>query len=130
MYTVNVYHKKYEAEKQLSPHFKVKEFACKDGSNIVLVSGKLVSVLEQIREHFGKPVIVTSGYRTASWNKEVGGVVNSQHLYGTAADIQVEGVEPKEVAKYAETLLQNSGGIGYYRNFTHIDVRDDRARWR
>ncbi len=130
MYTINVYHKKYEAEKQVSPHFKVKEFACKDGSNIILISDKLVAVLEQIREHFGKPVIITSGYRTPDWNKEVGGVVNSEHLFGTAADIRVEGVEPKEVAKYAESLMPYSGGIGYYRNFTHIDVRDNRARWR
>ncbi len=130
MYPVNVYHKKYEAEKQISPHFRVREFACQDGSNIVLVSDKLINVLEQIREHFGKPVVVTSGYRTPDWNKEVGGVVNSEHLFGTAADIRVEGVEPKEVAKYAELLMPYSGGIGYYRNFTHIDVRDARARWR
>ena len=47
-----------------------------------------------------------------------------------AADIVVKGVTPAKVAAYANTLLQESGGIGEYRNFVHIDVRHEKSRWR
>jgi len=42
----------------------------------------------------------------------------------------VKGVTPAKVAAYANTLLQESGGIGEYRNFVHIDVRHEKSRWR
>lgn len=62
-------------------------------------------------------------------NSAVGGTTYSQHLYGTAADIKISGVSPKKVAAYAEKLLPNSGGIGTYGTFTHIDVRSQKSRW-
>ena len=62
-------------------------------------------------------------------NAAVGGAKYSQHLYGTAADIVVSGVAPKQVAEYAEKLMPNTGGIGIYSNFTHIDVRKTKSRW-
>ena len=46
------------------------------------------TVLEPLREHFGMPVVVSSGYRCKELNRLVGGVRNSQHLTGEAADIQ------------------------------------------
>ena len=54
---------------QLARHFKVKEFACKDGSQVVFIDDYLVSVLDILRHQIGKPVIITSGYRTPEWNK-------------------------------------------------------------
>jgi uncharacterized protein YcbK (DUF882 family) len=60
----------------------------------------------------------------------VGGTQYSQHLYGIAADIKVQGVSPKTVGQYAEKLLPKSGGIGIYSTFTHIDVRANKARWK
>jgi uncharacterized protein YcbK (DUF882 family) len=57
------------------------------------------------------------------------GAKNSQHLKGTAADIVVKGITPERVAKYAETLLPKSGGIGRYKTFTHVDVRSVKSRW-
>jgi len=89
-----------------------------------------VDVLQKIRDHFGKPVNINSGYRTPGKNKQVGGAAYSQHLYGTAADISIKGVSPGTVADYAETLLPNSGGIGIYGTFTHVDVRTARSRWK
>lgn len=111
-------------------NFKVSEFACKDGSDPVFVSTKLVDVLQDIRSHFGKSTTVTSGYRTPTHNKKEGGEIYSQHVYGTAADIVVSGVTPAKVAAYAETLLPNKGGIGIYSNFVHVDVRETKSRWK
>ena len=54
---------------QIAKHFKVKEFACKDGSQIVFIDRYLVSILDILRNQIGKPIIITSGYRTPEWNK-------------------------------------------------------------
>jgi uncharacterized protein YcbK (DUF882 family) len=129
MATVKAYSKKKDGNKKLSTNFRVKEFACTDGSDPIFISPELVVVLQKIRNHFGKSVTITSAYRTPTKNKAVGGEKYSQHLYGTAADIKVKGVTPKQVAKYAEKILVNGGGIGIYATFTHIDVRDTKARW-
>mgnify|MGYP003291522703 CR=1 FL=1 len=126
---VKVYSKAKDGNKQLTKNFKVREFACSDGSDVVFISEGLVAVLQQIRSHFGKAVTINSGYRTPAKNKQVGGATYSQHLYGLAADITVKGVAPKDVAAYAESLLPNTGGIGIYSTFTHIDVRKTKSRW-
>ena len=127
--TIHAYSRAKDGLKKVSTNFKVNEFACSDGSDPVFISPDLVKVLQKIRNHFGKPVNINSGYRTATYNKKVGGATYSQHLYGTAADITVSGVEPKKVAEYAETLMPNKGGIGIYKTFVHIDVRAVKSRW-
>lgn len=128
--TVKVYSKAKDGSKALSANFKVREFACSDGSDTIFISPALVTVLQQIRDHFKAPVTINSGYRTEAKNKTVGGAAYSQHKYGTAADIVVKGVPPAEVAKYAETILVGMGGIGIYNSFTHIDVRKIKSRWK
>ena len=119
-----------DSTRQLSPSFRVREFACK-GSDVVLIDDELVVLLQCIREHFGKPVHITSGYRTAAHNRAVGGAVYSQHQYGRAADIRVSGVPVEQLAAYAETLLPGTGGIGRYpaKGFVHVDVRKAKSRW-
>lgn len=100
---------------KLSEHFKVREFYCRDGSDPVFIDTALVEVLEKIRTHFGKPVTITSGFRTASWNaKQKNAAKFSQHLYGKAADIQVQGISVEQVYAYADKLLGNAGGCGIY----------------
>lgn len=128
--TVLVYSKAKDGNLKLSNNFRVREFACKDGSDVVFVSSKLVEVLQAIRDHFKAPVTINSGYRSVSYNKKIKGAQFSQHQYGTAADIQVEGVEPEEVYAYAEKLMPKTGGIGLYDTFTHVDVRTARSRWK
>lgn len=131
MYDVKVYSLKAEGSRQITEHFRVYEFACSDGSDVVFVSQALVEILENIRVHFGAAVTVTSGYRTVSYNKTVSGSASaSQHCSGLAADIKVAGVSPAAVADYAEQLLGSHGGVGRYGTFTHIDVRADKARWK
>ncbi len=113
-------------------YFKRNEFRCKCGrcgGYPVEPSWELLEILDKIRAHFGAPVHVNSGVRCATHNKNVGGATKSQHLYGTAADIKVTGVSPTKVAEYAETLLPNTGGIGIYSTFVHVDVRKTKSRW-
>ncbi len=127
---VAVYSKQKNGNQKVSENFKVREFACKDGSDPVIVSPQLVEVLQQIRTHFGKAVTVTSAYRTPTHNQKEGGAAYPQHLYGMAADIKIKGVKPKDIAAFAETLLPKLGGIGIYSTFVHIDVRKAKARWK
>ena len=113
----------------ISKNFRVREFRCQDGSDVVFIESDLVDILQKIRDHFGKAVTINSAFRTASHNKKVGGATYSQHLYGKAADIKVSGVAPSKVAEYVETLMPNTGGIGRYSTFTHVDVRATKSRW-
>ena len=127
--TIKVYSKEKDGSKKLSNNFRVREFACTDGSDPIFIDTDLVDILQKIRNHFGKAVTITSAYRTPPRNKAVGGTNYSQHLYGKAADIKVAGIAPKSVAAYAEKLLVGKGGIGTYSTFTHVDVRAQKARW-
>lgn len=126
------YSYKYAAEKRLSPHFRVREFHSKhDPSDLVKVDERLVTLLENIRNHVGKPVHLNSGYRSPEYNATLKNASpRSQHCNGKAADIWVEGVTPKQIADIAECYLGSSGGIGIYKTFTHVDVRTSCARWK
>lgn len=129
MYNVKCYDGVNEADNHISTHFKVKEFACSDGSRPVFVSDDLVNMLENIRQHFGKPITITSGFRTASYNKKVSGSSsNSMHTYGIAADIKVENVSPESVYQYASEALGAHGGVILYDTFVHIDMRSNKYR--
>ena len=103
-----------DGNKKLSANFAVKEFRCKDGTDPIFIDDVLVKLLQNIRNHFGKAVTITSAYRTAAHNKAVKGATYSQHCYGMAADIRIQGVDVETLATYAETLLKNTGGIGRY----------------
>lgn len=128
--SIKAYSKAKDGDKKVSANFRVREFACKDGSDPVFIHTELAEILQQLRNHYNKAVIIVSGYRTPSYNKSCGGATYSQHLYGMAADVKISGVSPEEVAQYAETLLKDKGGIGIYSTFTHIDVRTKKSRWR
>jgi uncharacterized protein YcbK (DUF882 family) len=129
MVEIHAYSKAKDGDKKLSTNFKVKEFASKDGSDAVLVAPRLVMVLQSLRSHFCAAVTINSGYRTPQYNAKVGGVTDSQHCYGTAADIVVRGKTPAQVAAYARQLMPDWGGVGKYASFTHIDVRETKADW-
>lgn len=126
---VNTYSVSSDGNDRLSANFTVREFASRDGADTVLIDEELVDVLQNIRDYFGVPVTINSAYRSPSHNRAVGGASNSRHTTGQAADIVVSGVEPEEVAQYAEYILSDRGGIGLYDTFVHVDVRDNRSRW-
>ena len=122
---------------ELTKNFDSKEFACNDGSETpcdVLVNLKELAMnLQVLRDYYGKPIHINSGYRSPSYNKKVGGAKYSQHLIGKAADITIEGYRPVQVKAAIEKLIDQAkmkdGGIGQYRTFVHYDVRDESARW-
>ena len=125
-----------DGSRKLSPGFAVREFRCRDGTDTIMIDESLVVLLQCIREHFGKPITITSGYRTAAHNAKVGGSKSSQHLLGRAADIQVAGVSPDAVAAYAESLMPTWGGVGRYpvkagraKGWVHVDTRANKSRW-
>lgn len=112
-------------------HFRVVEFASKDGSNRVKVSVKLIRLLEHMRVLTGQPIHINSGYRTPEHNAKVGGSPKSQHLTGKAADIVIGAGNNIGHALKAAILAESLGatGIGLYNTFTHIDVRDNKSFW-
>jgi len=76
---------------QLTTNFNLQEFACKHCGVVKLDAG-LVKKLQELRDSIGKPITITSGYRCEFHNRNVGGVENSQHLLGKAADLVVSGL--------------------------------------
>lgn len=114
----------------ISTHFKRTEFACGCGCGFDTVDTELLSALERVREHFGKPVMVTSGCRCENHNESVGGSMRSQHLFGRAADIVVKDTHPVEVHTFIEQQFPDKYGLGLYGGWVHLDTRSgNRARW-
>lgn len=115
---------------KLSKDFSRSEFKCKCGlCDYDTVDSELVDVLQDVRDHFGKPITITSGNRCVDHNKKVGGALNSYHVRGRAADIVVHGVLPREVFTYLDSKYPNMYGLGNYSNFTHVDTRTGLGRW-
>ena len=121
-------YKKGDATK-LSANFRAREFDCKCSNSCreTKVDEQLVVYLQKIRDHFGKPVDITSGYRCAEHNAKAGGVSSSLHTKGQAADFVIDGVDPYDIAKYAESI--GVKGIGHYDDFVHIDTRANKSFW-
>lgn len=131
---VKTYSLASDGKTKLAPNFSVAEFRCKDGSDKILISDDLVKVLQAIRDHFAAPVRITSGYRTPAYNRRVGGVSNSQHVLGTAADINVDSQTPVQLCRaivngWIPGVPDERMGVGLYKTFVHVDVRGHKARW-
>lgn len=121
---------------KLSKNFSAREFRCGLGGpcscTTTLIDDKLVEYLQQIRDHFGVEVEITSAYRCPSYNSRIGGATGSRHTKGMAADIVVNGIAPAQVAAYAESI--GVLGIGLYETakdgyFVHIDTRGYKSFW-
>ncbi len=122
---------------QLTEHFSLHEFECKDGTpvphNLLANVQRLASNLEILRIHLASPITVLSGYRSKAHNAAERGKPKSLHLLALAADIRVAGYTPEQVATTIEQLIvageMAQGGLGRYHTFTHYDCRGKKARW-
>ena len=105
---------------KLSKNFTSDEFKCPCcGRN--MVTGTLISKLQELRDLINKPIYITSGYRCEKYNKKIGGYKSSPHLTGEAADIKIKGISPVTVASIAQRISYIRCGI--YPNHVHIDTR-------
>jgi len=123
----------------ITKYFSRKEFACKCGCGFATVDIELIEVLQTLRYKFNKPVTITSGCRCREYNEVVQRRANknyvpysskSKHMQGIAADIVVEMVSASDVCRYLDSVYSDRFGLGKYDEFTHIDVRSKKARWR
>jgi len=121
-----------------SDHFSIDEYNSKDGIPVPPeLYGNVQTLMNQmeiVRSEFGnRPIHINSGYRSPAHNKEVGGVINSQHLLGKANDFTISGYTPAQVKNKMEILITEGkilpGGLGLYPNFVHYDIRGTNARW-
>lgn len=116
-------------------YFKRAEFKCKCGGKYcngypVDIDMNMVKIADQIRSKIGKPITINSGLRCKTHNANVGGVSNSQHLYGNAADLGCPiGCTPTQMSSIAEEIMGDTGGIGTYSWGIHIDTRSTKSRW-
>lgn len=113
----------------MSKYFKPKEMACKCGCGFDKLSERLYFTLDIIRDYIDRPIIVNSACRCAKHNQAVGGVKNSQHVQGRAADIRAKDMTAGTLWQKIKELhgmgrLPYLKGLGRYDNFVHVDVRD------
>ena len=124
---------------KITKNFNRSEFECKDGSPMTENQFKniqeLANNLQVLRDALDKPIHITNAYRSRNYNQSIGGSKTSQHILGKAADIYVEDLTPKALAKVIEGLIEegkmSEGGIGIYtkNKFVHYDIRKFKVRW-
>lgn len=119
-----------------SEHFSRKELDCHCGCKTPpTVEKELITLakhLELLRKEVGTPITVNCAYRCPKQNVAVGGVKDSQHLRGKAADLHQGRLTNAQFAsKAAKVPAFNKGGIGMYpsQRFVHVDFRGYVARW-
>ena len=131
----------------LTKNFNRREFACKCHCGMDTVDFTLVRTLQYLIDEFKEKtneevfILITSGNRCVGHNAKVGGSPNSMHLKAKAADFKVyrknvmdakgkpEQVDPDLIANILDRWFPKSKGIGRYKNRTHLDSRDIKARW-
>lgn len=109
-------------------YFTREEFKCKCGGKYcngypAEPDERMVRIADQLRKNLGVPIVIVSGLRDRQWNAVQGGVANSQHMYGEAADIYAKGVSQSRV----EAELDKIGGVRYHyaiagSSNVHFDV--------
>jgi len=118
----------------VSANFYLDEFDCKDGTPVPVslvanVEELAREVLQRIRDKWKAPLLITSGYRTLSWNRAVGGAKSSTHLDATGCDVRpvylsdVHKLHELVLAMWKGRELPALGGLGEYKSWIHCDTR-------
>ncbi len=107
-------------EAQDIKYFRANEFRCRHCGEI-LIESRVIEILEGLRKHLGKPVVITSAYRCRVHNKRIGGVPNSAHVKGYAVDIRCTNSLDRQ--KILEFLIKEGvQRIGIHSRFIHFDL--------
>ena len=101
-------------------YFKKEEFNCKCGCGLNNIDIRLVKILDEIREYFGKPCIITSGCRCLNYNVKVGGITGSKHTKGEAADIWINGVDKSALLAKCKEYVKNGQASYSYTNESNM----------
>lgn len=131
---------------KITENFRLKEFLISDTAKKYNIKNEIDDIqhlfniyelcllLEKIRKHFNKPIIITSGYRNSELNKKVGGVKNSQHSIGEAVDFHIKDIDNKDAVKWiAENILFDQLILEEYidknnQGWIHISFKKDGNR--
>ena len=125
-----VFSKREHGEVKLTPNFKVREFACQDGTDVVLIHPAIPQICQAVRDNFGKAFSPNSAYRTVSHNSAVGGSKYSLHIYGKAVDIPAIGCTPNELYAFCEEWCGNTCEIGLYSWGVHVGIQFEKERFK
>ena len=108
-------------------YFDKSEFECHCGG--VYCNGfpvepelELVKLCDKVREHFGSPMVISSGVRCPQHNANVGGAKASRHMYGKAVDFRIAGYTSYEVLQYVQTLSEVRYSYAVDENYVHMDI--------
>nr|QJB19715.1 MAG: peptidase [Microvirus sp.] len=117
---------------KLTEFFDYQEFGITDETEISIrenIKKLVINVMEKIRAEYGMPIYITSGYRTPEHNKKVGGVANSQHIYGEACDFTgrdfkrllriIDEMDDKGLLNYDQLIIYRK------RQFIHVSYRNE-----
>ena len=123
---------KIEVNEYVTEHFKLSDCVCPCCDRIKIVPGffKHMELLERMIQELGFPIIINSGYHCPEYNKNIGGSPKSWHML-FATDIRPEEKDSRKLLlMYRMAIALDFGGIGYYENHIHLDMRPEKGRWR
>lgn len=103
------------------------EFACKCGCGNNLITDDVVTLCSDIKNELGEAISINSGYRCKTHNAAVGGVSNSQHVKGNAADISCSNLPKLKKLCKRMWSANKVGGLGLYATFVHVDTGSHRT---
>jgi len=111
---------------KIDTNFCLSEFQCPCCAHVIIHSD-LLKLLVKLRNLVREPIYINSGFRCIKENKKVSGVDKSYHLFGMAADISLRSKRLMDIAEFAHSV--GFKGIGVYKNFLHLDVREYQSHW-
>ncbi|RLE07387.1 peptidase M15 [Candidatus Aerophobetes bacterium] len=105
----------------ISQHFRLLEFE-DHRTREVKIDPRIVVFLEYLRTVLGRPIFVTSGYRTPETNREIGGAWDSRHMLGRAVDFTVDVKDLAKVGEMCRKIGFTGVEVDLDRNYIHAEI--------